>query len=125
MHSWPMIVESMSATNRRFQRGFVRLDHDIDAVERFERPARRFAIAGKGEIGGVAFVDPVQEARLGIELAEQAERAVDQPVIEPSRCYQRRNGHRRFPSSRHRHRRPDRERQVGAWRSRWLNRMAA
>ena len=39
----------------------------------------------------------MKEGGLGIDLAQQAERAIDQPVIEPSRCYQRRNGHGRRP----------------------------
>ena len=57
----------------------------------------------------------IQSAKRGvrIELAQQAERAIDQPVIEPSRCYQRRNGHRSSQTSCRPHRRSDRQRQVG------------
>ena len=50
---------------------------------------------------------------LRIELAKQTQRAVDQPVIEPSRCYQRRNGHRASKPPARPHRRADRKRQVG------------
>jgi hypothetical protein len=35
----------------------------------------------------------MEESRLGIELPEQAERSLDQPVIEPPGCYQRRDSH--------------------------------
>ena len=87
----------MSATSSRFQRGSSGWTTTSTSSSAVERPARGLAIAGEAQVRSVALVDPVEEGGLRIELAQQAERAVDQPVIEPSRCYQRRNRHGRRP----------------------------
>ena len=93
MHSWPMMVESMSATSSRLQRGSS--GWTTTSRPSSDPSAHRavFTSPREAEVGRIALVDPVAEARLRIDLAQQAERPVDQPVIEPSGCYQRRNGH--------------------------------
>ena len=69
-----------------------RLDDDVDASGARRAPsARPRRSPSRTQVGGVALVDPAAERRARIELAQQAERALDQPVIEPSGCYQRRN----------------------------------
>ena len=93
---------------------FLGLDDNVHAFESVQRPTGFLAFPCEAKIGGIALVDPVKEGRGGVDLAKQSERAVDQPVIEPSRCYQRCNRHDRPETSARRHRRADRERQVRA-----------
>ena len=92
------LVDAFLADDRRIHVGDqqlaesrpVRLNHDIDFGKRFEHPPSGLKIARETQVGGVSFVDPVGELRARIELAEQPERPLHQPVIEPSGCYQRR-----------------------------------
>ena len=71
----------------------IRLDDDVDSLDRLQRPARRPQVTVKGKVGGVALVDPVRKACSRVHFAQQTQCAIDQPVIQPSCCYQRRNRH--------------------------------
>ncbi len=101
------LVEAFLADDRRIhvrdqqalEAVLLGLNEDVDVLKPIERPAYRLKVTGHAEVDGVAFVDPAFERGLGIDLTQQTKRAVDQPVIEPSGCYQRRNGHRGRKSS--------------------------
>ena len=88
------------------------LDDNINLFDAVDRPARILGIAREAQVRRIAFIDPVRERRLGVDFAKQAEDAVDQPVIEPSRCYQRCDTHGRTQTSTRLHCRADRQRQV-------------
>ena len=79
MHSWPMMVESMSATNSRFQRGSSGWTTTSTPSSAVERPARGLGIAGEAQVGGVALVDPVEE-RAPSDRARAAARARGRPA---------------------------------------------
>ena len=102
----------MSATSRRLSAVLLRLDDDVDAFR--ARPAPSAMPACRHRRAGRRHrLRRSSRNAAGIDFPERAERTVDQPVIEPSGCYQRRNGQSRTASCRP-HCRSDRQRQVGA-----------
>ena len=80
-------------TDRIMPARFLRLDDDIDALEARHRPPAGLRVRIEAQVGGIALVDPVEKAGTRIDLPQKPQCAVHQPVIEPSRCYQRRNRH--------------------------------
>src|SRR6185503_16350996 len=91
------LVDAFLANDRRIHVGdeealparFVLLNDNIDIFQRREGPTGTFEIARKSKVRSITLVDPAKKARLRVDFAKQAERLVDQPVIEPPRCYQR------------------------------------
>ena len=93
MHSWPIMVEIHVRHQQSAPAQLGTLNHDVQSVDLVECPPRSLDVARKTEVRSLAFVDPLVKGGLRIEFAQQAERSVDHPVIEPSGCYQRCNGH--------------------------------
>jgi hypothetical protein len=77
-----------------FEAMLLRLDEHIHVRETIQRPADRLEIAGHLEVDGIPFIDPIRKRGFGVDLPQRSQRAVDQPVIKPSGCYQRGNGHK-------------------------------
>ena len=113
MHSWPMMVESMSATSSRFQRGSSGWTTTSTLLERRRAPSARPWRRRRSEVGGVALVDPAAGSAPA-DRPRAAGRARGRPAC-----------HRAVPllsasqwpsasqTSTRSHRRADRQRQVG------------
>lgn len=70
-----------------------RLNDDVHVLDSIKCPIGIPGAARKAKIRRIALVDPVEKGGLGIDLAKKAERPLNQPVIEPSLRYQRRDRH--------------------------------
>jgi tRNA dimethylallyltransferase len=112
MHSWPIMVESMSATSSRFAGAARRLDDDIDAFPALSGPARGAGI-GRRSARSAASPSSIQRSKPRGDLPQQAE-APRSSSLSSSRPAAISVAMAKRASSRRPHRRSDRQRQVGA-----------